>query len=92
MKNQLSDDLVVAFTKQAMAPFDCVAEFSDFGNRFGFAVYFEHRDRVVVSDLLAKEMRDPKTLENRLMMVRNKFIADGEKLNDWQGIPALTDC
>lgn len=92
VKDRLSDDLVVAFTKQAMAPFDCVAEFGDFGNRFGFAVYFEHRDRVVVSDLLARDMRDPEVLESRLMMVRNQLIDDGEKLNSWQGIPDLTDC
>lgn len=92
VKSRLSDDLVMAFTKQAMAPFDCVAEFDDFGNRFGFAVYFEHRDRVVVSGLLARDMRDPKELESRLTEVRNMLINDGEKLNNWQGIPDLTDC
>ncbi|MCG8993743.1 hypothetical protein [Laribacter hongkongensis] len=92
MNDRLSDDLVISFTKAAMAPLECVAEFSDAGNRYGFAVYFEHRERVVVRDLLAREMRDPKTLVARLIAVRSKLLAEGEKLNNWQGIPPQADC
>lgn len=75
-----------------MAPLECVAEFSDAGNRYGFAVYFEHRERVVVRDLLTRQMEKPQELERYLMHVRSQLLSEGEKLNDWQGIPPQADC
>ncbi|ACO74974.1 hypothetical protein LHK_01990 [Laribacter hongkongensis HLHK9] len=91
MKTRLSDDLVILFTKAAMAPLDCDAEFDDYGNRYKFIIHCKHRE-IRASNLLAREMRDPKTLVARLIAVRSKLLAEGEKLNDWQGIPPQADC
>ena len=92
MKIRLSNEQVREYTKAAMAPLRCVAELCDAGNRYGFAVYFEHRERVVVRDLLTRQMEKPQELERYLMHVRSQLLSEGEKLNDWQGIPPQADC
>ena len=75
--------------REALAPLDCVCDFKDHSNIFGFAVYFEDEDRIVVEDVRRK-MEDPKTLSERLHALRAQLKSEGKVLNEWQGIPLAT--
>lgn len=93
MPTKLSKEQVIAFTQQAMAPLECVAEFRDYDIQFGFAVYFpDARKRRVFEGFSANTARNPDELNKVLMQARSELLKGGEKLNDWGGVPPLTDC
>ena len=83
---RLSHEDMIRYTKEALAPLDCVCEFKDHSNQFGFAIYFDHRDRIVIEDVTRK-MANPATLSARLHSLRSRLKDEGEVLNEWQGIP-----
>lgn len=93
MPTKLTEEQVITFTQQAMTPLECVAEFHNYGEQFGFAVYFpDARKRRVFEGFSANTARNPDELNKALTNARSELQKDGEKLNDWAGVPSLTDC
>ena len=91
--SRLSYDQILAYTKAAFAPYECVPEFSDYQARFGYAIYLEDGSRLVNENILTKEIRESEDLERMLQAERHRFeTSHNITLPAWDGIPDQTDC
>jgi hypothetical protein len=90
---RLSYDQILAYTKAAFAPYECVPEFSDFHARFGYAVYREDDSRLVNENILTREIRESEDLERVLRAERHRMeTSNNFTFSAWDGIPVQTDC
>lgn len=91
MKGILTDSEISEATIAAMAPHRCVPEFDDYGNQFGFAVYVEGRDRVVIDGFITRDIRKPARLQAVLLQARGDLERSGIQFDPWQGTTGTTE-
>ncbi len=86
---QLSDQQMIEIPESAFLPESCVAEFSDYRNKFGFAVYPSGHDREVCEKSAAL-MRNATQMKQEIESIRSKLAQAGVKLDDWT-FPEIQD-
>lgn len=96
---RLSNEEIIAFTKQAFKPYRCVPEFHDFDNVFKVAIYTGEEDgdgeeiRMLTEPIAARRVSRPNDLERFLLAQRLRGEQEYRlKLNAWGGLPDQTDC
>ncbi|MBF5008725.1 hypothetical protein [Burkholderia pseudomultivorans] len=82
--DRLTDGQLCKTTAVAMTPYRCVAEISDYGARFGFAVYYGDEDHErQVFEFTRREVRRARDLIDALNDARNRMSAIGVNFQPW---------
>jgi peptide methionine sulfoxide reductase MsrA len=82
--DKVTDAQLFKTTAAAMAPYRCVAEFSDYGARYGFAVYYGDEDHErQVFEYPRREVRRARDLIVALNDARQRMSAIGVNFQPW---------
>lgn len=85
MREQITDDQVLALAEEAMKPADCVVDFEDYRNRLGIAVYGDDGERLTLrNELTRNNFQYRHKLITYLSYVRADVEQLGIKLARWE--------
>ncbi|AOX08685.1 MULTISPECIES: hypothetical protein [Pseudomonas] len=83
MADYLSADDAAVIIESAFAPYRCVAEPEDYGNKVSFRI-FDHSDGTLHTERLVSHQFNEKTrLSSSIIETRRSLAERGHKFDDW---------